>query len=122
MTKPLTALTTITIITSALWLTIGGTALAIATGAIVFVSAIFGAFALGSWWSAKLMREGAEIALQAQISDDKRDSVLIREIGQLARKFSERPQLSSGDYPLLPFGESETVEADFTIAGLDEDR
>jgi len=42
-----------------------------------------------SWWSAKLMERGAQIALVAQTSDDKRDVAMINAVSKLSSWWKE---------------------------------
>lgn len=51
-----------------------------------------------SWWSAFLMERGANIALNAQISDDKRDIQLLRTSGDMAKVWRQ----VQSDLPALP--------------------
>jgi len=44
-----------------------------------------------SWWSARLMERGAQIALVAQTSDDKRDVAMIGALSKLAEWREARP-------------------------------
>jgi hypothetical protein len=113
----------ILILLASLWAAIGGTALGIGLAVTGAVSLLFAVFALGGWWSARLMRAGAEIALQAQASDDNRDLAQVRAIAgvvettlKLAKVNNAPPPLETNftlerpDRPALP---------SFTIDGLD---
>jgi hypothetical protein len=58
---------------------------------------------IGSWWSARLMHQGADIALKAQISDDQRDvaqfrvvTEMIKVVGRLKPPEPNLPQLEDG--------------------------
>lgn len=114
----------ITLIIAILWLTIGGQLLAVLLGATFLVLVIFAAFALGSWWSSKLMREGANIALVAQVSDDKRDlsqtSALVGLIRETLKIRNEQTQINIPQYPALP--DNGPIDAEFNISGFDEER
>lgn len=113
----------VTILVGLLWYSLGGLALTIMLSAVLLAALLAAAFGLGSWWSGKLMERGANIALKAQTSDDRRDTVQLTALAGLVKETLRiRNGLSNGDhYPSLPFGE-EPVEASFTIAGLDEDQ
>ncbi len=69
-----------------------------------------------SWWSANLMERGANIALNAQISDDKRDVQLLKTTGDMMKMW----QQTQSDLPALPMPESsdswrcEFEEGDYT--------
>lgn len=80
------SLVCICLILGSLWLSIGGAALAIGFGAITLVTVIFAAFALGSYWSAHLMNHGANIALRAQESDDRRDAQQLTALSAVIRE------------------------------------
>lgn len=107
---------------AALWLIIGGPALGIALGAFFGILC----FVLGSWWSAYLLQNGAQIALTAQESDDRRDE---RQMGALAQLMREGvktgrdyAKVEQPQYPALPFGgDNGTIDARFTIAGFDDE-
>jgi len=75
-------------------LTIGLALLGYETGAAIIGTATFFLWlslivvttaVVVSWWSATLMERGAQIALTAQVSDDKRDIAQIRAVGDLAK-------------------------------------
>jgi Zn-dependent protease with chaperone function len=112
----------LSLIVGALWLTLGGVALAIAIGVILFIVVIFLAFAFGSWWSSKLMTQGAKIALQAQQSDDRRDTVQINALSGLVKEVLKVRGLpaEANHYPALP-ANSDTVEAAFIVSGLEDE-
>lgn len=72
-----------------------------------------------SWWSARLMERGAEIALSAQVSDDKRDVAMIKGITTLTQMVARQTQ---SELPALPLPSkpqdylpqlTEFTEADF---------
>lgn len=113
----------ITLLIAMLWLTIGGQLLAVLLGATFLVLVIFAAFALGTWWSSKLMREGANIALVAQVSDDKRDlsqtSALVGLIRETLKIRNEQVPINMPQFPALP-DNSQTIDAEFNISGFDE--
>ena len=108
-----------------LWQAIGGQLLAVLLGATFLVLALLSAVALGSWWSARLMREGANIALVAQASDDKRDlgqtSALADLVRETLRIKNEQPQINIPEYPVLP-NNSQLIDAEFSISGFDEEK
>lgn len=120
-------LTCLTLIIAVLWFTIGGPALAIAAGILAIVAVVFSAFAAGSWWSARLMREGAQIALAAQVSDDKRDITQINALAGLVKETLKiRGELTGGgstgaQYPALPFSTGGVIDGDFRIANLPDE-
>lgn len=88
------------------------------------VGLLFLGLAIGSGWTARLMERGAGIALQAQVSDDKRDIALIRNIVG-AGKALARPGVGS-QYPALPasgdsFNVTDYADLDgLEIEGLDQ--
>jgi len=113
----------ILILLASLWAVVGGTALGIALAITGAVSLLFAVFALGGWWANRLMQAGAQIALQAQTSDDQRDLAQVRAIAgvvettlKLAKANNAPPPLETNftlerpDRPALP---------SFTIDGLD---
>ena len=105
-----------------LWYTFGGLALVVTMLSLVLITLLIGAFSLGSWWSSQLLERGANIALKAQTGDNRREA---SQINALAGLMKETLKLGGGlnqapPYPSLPFGE-ETVEASFTIAGLEDE-
>ena len=99
---------------------IGGLALGIILGSIFGLIWTIAIFALGSWWSANLLRNGAQIALSAQESDDRRDGQQIGQIAALVREVikSERNynNIEKPHYPALP----DNGGASFTITGFEE--
>ncbi len=115
----------ITLLIAMLWLTIGGQLLAVLLGATFWGLSLFAAFALGSWWSSKLMREGANIALVAQVSGDKKDlsqtSALVGLIRETLKIRNEQQvQTNVPQFPALP-DNGQVIDAEFNISGLDED-
>lgn len=58
--------------------------------------------AIGSWWSAALMERGGQLVLAAQISDDKRDGILINQVGALTRDVLRLVQGERSAPPPLP--------------------
>jgi len=117
----------ITAVLGILWVAFGGVTLAIAFGAVVFLTAILLAFGLGSWWSSQLIERGAKIALQAQNSDDRRDTVQVRALAGLVKETlrARDTMPDNTPYPILPFRdnapEERPIEATFTVSGLDEE-
>lgn len=76
-----------------------------------------------SWWSAKLMERGAEIALSAQVSDDKRDVAMIKGITTLTQMVARQ---IPNELPALPLPDqqgdwlpklNEFTEAEFEEIG-----
>ena len=112
-------------ILGAVWASVGGVALGIGIGMLTFIAVIFAAFGLGSWWSARLMQAGANIALTAQTSDDNRDRAQIGALAGLVKetlKITGRSQAPT-QYPQLsiPPPVDNIPDADFTVSGLDDD-
>jgi len=111
-----------------LWYIFGGVTLAIGLGALALLTLLIAAFGLGSWWSSQLIERGASIALQAQTSDDRRDTVQMNALAGLVKETlkigSDLPNHTP--YPSLPFSiesadNQEPIDASFTIARLDEE-
>lgn len=96
---------------------LGGAALAIGLGAISLTAVIFGAFALGSWWTAKVMAAGAKIAITSAGQNDAHDAMKIKALAGLTQEAIKAKNLPPANYPILPFN---TVDGTFTIAGLDD--
>ncbi len=112
-------------ILGAVWASVGGVALGIGIGMLTFIAVIFAAFGLGSWWSARLMQAGANIALTAQTSDDNRDRAQIGALAGLVKetlKITGRSQAPT-QYPQLsiPPPADNIPDADFTVSGLDDE-
>jgi hypothetical protein len=111
-----------------LWATIGGAAMAILFAAVFWLASVVLAYALGRGHEAEAMKRGAEVALRAQVSDDRRDMAqmgaivrIIKEVGPLVRQM-DRGSTGQADYPaLMPPPPGAFTEGDFRIAGLDED-
>jgi len=112
-----------------LWYMFGGPIFTAIMATLILVSLLLIAFGLGSWWSGKLMERGAKIALQAQSSDDRRDTVqvhalagLVKETLKIRHSLTNRPHYPSLPFgePPAPFGES-PARPDFIIAGLEEE-
>ena len=129
MKSTMIGLLTIGLIVGILWAVLGGTALAIAFGVTVLVLIILSAFGLGSWWSSRLIEQGAAIALKAQGSDDRRDVVQMNALAGLVKETLKiRGSLpTSNPYPALPFRQEDTewrqqsFKTSFIIEGLDEE-
>jgi hypothetical protein len=108
-----------------LWLTIGGLATGIVFGAVALLVIIVATFVFASWWSARLMERGAHIALQSQISDDRRDVIQIKaltDLTQAALKIGQQQATQrQADYPALMPPNGQITDGEFKIAGLDDD-
>lgn len=73
--------------------------------------------AVASWWSAGLMERGANIALNAQVSDDKRDVQLLKTTGDMMRTW----QQAQSDLPALPMpGQKDGWLCDFEEGDYEE--
>ncbi len=72
-----------TVIITILWYALGGVMLAAATISLLIICVILGAYAMGAWTSASLMDRGADIALRAQESDDRRDGNLLTMVSKI---------------------------------------
>ena len=81
--------------------TFGPEPVAAGLAVIALVVIIFTAFSLGNWWSFRLMQAGAHIALQAQVSDDKRDGDLIRSLAEFSRQAKSLPSAELWPKPAL---------------------
>jgi Na+-transporting methylmalonyl-CoA/oxaloacetate decarboxylase gamma subunit len=72
--------------------------------------------AISSWWSGQLMRQGAELALRSQESDDRRDVALLKTLSSLSRTQRQQPALpmpqQQGDW--LPELSEFVSEGEFT--------
>ncbi|MEM7032018.1 MAG: hypothetical protein AAF629_20865 [Chloroflexota bacterium] len=117
----------ITTTTCAIWVVYGGIVVTIIFVTLAITTLLISAFGLGSWWSTRLIQQGATIALQAQSSDDQRDITQIKALASLVKETLrfQQPAPSQQTYPLLKLetervGAIEAIDADFTIAGLDE--
>ena len=117
----------ITTTTAVIWITYGGAVVTIILVTLAITTLLISAFGVGSWWSTRLIQQGATIALQAQTSDDRRDMVQINAITSLVKETLKIRQAipAQETYPLLgfdaqPLGSADTIDADFTIAGLEE--
>lgn len=89
------------ILTVGLWTSgyeVAGAVLGMGGAAGWLVLVVFGAFAAGSWWSRVLMESGANVALRAQESDDRRDTAMIAAISKLAGWWRE----NQAQQPALP--------------------
>ena len=124
-----------------LWVAVGGVILTIAVGVLVLVIALLGAFGLGSWWSSRLLEQGARIALEAQLSDDRRDTIQVKALTGLMRDTLKARNGSpqTAQYPALTFGtqpestnaqrpadaqyplDIQPIDASFTVSGLDDE-
>ena len=115
-------LMSVSLVMIGLWYVVGGLALAVALLTLISVLLLLLAFGLGSWWSGRLMERGATIALKGHKSNGRRAREHGQTLAGLAQEtigthhgFAYRPS-----YPSLPNHE-EATEAQFTIAGLEED-
>ena len=102
---------------------LGNTAVLISLGVLFLSGIIILSIALGSWWTKSVMESGAQIALAAQVSDDKRDGMLIQQIGNLLRKGAEigygQNRAESPQYPQLPAPDNRIEDIEFRIEGFD---
>jgi hypothetical protein len=71
------------------------------------------------------MERGAHIALQSQISDDRRDVIQIKaltDLTQAALKIGQQQATQrQADYPALMPPNGQITDGEFKIAGLDDD-
>ena len=68
-----------------LWYTFGAVAVLAVIGAFLGLGVLLAVFSLGSLWTKRTMEAGANIALQAQISDDKRDTIQTKALTDLMK-------------------------------------
>ena len=104
------------------WLKFGWQILLLISLLLLTVALLIVAFGLGCWWSGKLMERGATLALQARGSDDRRETMQINALASLMKEAVKSGQAVGQPtlpYPRLPL--EEVVEANFTIAGLDDE-
>ena len=113
---------------AALWLAIDGAALAVGMGAVFIFTVMIVSYWVGWKQAMRGVEMGSNIALQAQASDDKRDTVQINALSGLVRETlkighqgakqlpaqSQQPQFP----PLLDGGD--VVDGNFVIRGLDD--
>lgn len=117
---------------AAIYFTLGGPAMAVALIALAGLGLLVAGVAIGSGWSARLMERGANIALQAQVSDDRRDTALIRAITDSGKNWirvrDQATEEARSQYPALPVYVSQPESgggfagAGFTIDGFEEDQ
>ena len=118
------------------WWQFGSTVLAIILGTIGLTALLAIAFLLGGRWTFKAIETGARIAVQSSAVNDQHDALKTKALAELvgqAFKLVRANQRTSGAVgfpalpvmdvnvpgkPLLPDG---TLDADFTIAGLDDE-
>jgi hypothetical protein len=118
------------------WWQFGGTVLAIILGTIGLTTLLAIAFILGGRWTFKAIETGARIAIQSSAVNDQHDALKTKALAELvgqAFKLVRANQRLPGavgfpalpvmdvkvpDKPLLSDG---TLDADFTIAGLDDE-
>ena len=106
-----------------LWLVIGSTGVAIGLGVITLTIIVFAAFALGSLWTGKTLKDGVRLANERAIANDQYDAVKIKATADLIReviKMKGESLSPPSGFPALPFSRPEPVEGSFTIAGLEE--
>ncbi len=99
----------------------GGLVLMVGLWVICLTAIILLSFAIGSWWSRKLMADGAQIAIESASRNDQHDAEKIKALSDLTREAikAKYDSLPAGNgYPALP---ASFVEGNFTIAGLDEE-
>ena len=142
MKQGMISLLTLTGFTGILWAVLGGVVLAVGLGALILLCVALSAFALGSWWTGQIMERGANIALKAQVSDDRRDTVQLNAIAGLVKetlKLRDKGSAGVVGYPALssPAGrdvaersasyspnshlpDEAIAEGDFIIEGLED--
>jgi len=110
----------------------GGVVLAIILGVLGLSAIMLAAFTLGSRWSRKMIQEGAQIAISSGAVNDQHDALktkaLAELVGHALKQFKHNappagfPAMPSlppiPDHPLML---TDYSEANFTIAGLDEE-
>lgn len=115
-------LLSIVVLIATFYFLLGNAAVLISLGALFLSGVIILSIALGSWWTKRIMESGAQIALSAQSSDDRRDSVLIRQIGMLLGKGAEigygHSRSETSQYPQLPAPDA-VEDIEFRIEGFD---
>lgn len=110
------------LVLAVLYLAVGGMGLAVGVGALFWLVSVVVAFMLGAYYTKQTLAAGADIALKAQTSDDRRDIVqtnaltgLVKEVLKLG---GQAARVQAPSYPRLP--DEGVVDAQFTIKGLDE--
>ena len=119
-----------------IWWQFGGTVLAIILGTIGLTALLAIAFILGGRWTFKAIETGAKIAVQSSAVNDQHDALKTKALAELvgqAFKLVRANQRTSGaaGFPALPVMDVNvpgqplltdgTLDADFTIAGLDDE-
>ncbi len=110
----------------------GGMALAIILGVLGLSAIILVAFTLGSRWSHKMIQEGARIAISSGAVNDQHDALktkaLAELVGHALKQFKHSaPPTGFPAMPSLPpipdhrLMLTDYSEANFTIAGLEEE-
>jgi hypothetical protein len=116
------SLTVLIIILAALWLAIGGSALAIALSILSAVTIALGVFSLGIWYAHQSIQLGAKLATEAQNNNDRWDSVKMQSLAHFGGeifKLKGSNQAATG-FPLLE-SSNDTFDASFTIAGIEDE-
>lgn len=112
---------TATLATAVLWLTGYQVAASLVFSLTIFSwLALFGlaSLALGSWYSAKLMRDGADLVLRAQDSNDRWDAQKTASFAALARTmFSLTHPSRTPQQPLPPLLEAGSFLPDVDVVG-----
>jgi hypothetical protein len=125
MKSIIAGLTLTTAAVGVLWLTIGGVAVGIIFAASLALVIAVVSFVFGSRWMKSAMEAGAQIALAAQVSDDKRDVIQIKaltDLTQAALKIGQQQATQhQTDYPAL-MSPADVIDGRFVIAGLDDDQ
>jgi hypothetical protein len=118
------------------WWQFGGTVLAIILGTIGLTALLAITFLLGGRWTFKAIETGAKIAIQSSAVNDQHDAIKTKALAELvgqAFKLVRTNQRSPGaaGFPALPVMDVNvpgkpllsdgTLDADFTIAGLDDE-
>jgi hypothetical protein len=118
------------------WWQFGGAVLAIILGTIGLTALLAIAFILGGRWTVKAIETGARIAVQSSAVNDQHDALktkaLADQFGQAFKlvRANQRSSMTT-DFPALPVMDVKapdkpllsdgTLDADFTIAGLDDE-
>ena len=109
---------------AALYFTIGGLALAILLGTVTLTALICGVFTLGIWYAHKSIQLGARLAIEAQNNNDRWDAEKMANLSRFGNEVLKlhRTQAADSSFPpLLEMGNGETLDAAFTIQGIDEE-
>ena len=115
------------------WWQFGGTVLALVLGTIFLTSLLALAFFLGGRWTYKAMQDGARLAIQSSALNDQHDALKTKALAELVGQAFKLVKANQGTpasvgFPALPVIEGGkpllaegTLDADFTIAGLDDE-